>query len=201
MRPRIGLTGGIGSGKSVVSGLLTIMGIPVYDADEQSKRLLNSSADLRSSLTDLLGPEIYRTGMLDRRLMAELIFADTDLLRKVNAAVHPAVGRHFLDWAAMQTSSKACAIETAILYESGFRSVVDVSLLVIAPLELRIERAMRRDGSSRQQVEQRMSHQMSDEEKMPLADYVIVNDDRRAVIPQLEDVLAQIESRFGLHNH
>ncbi|MDR2496850.1 MAG: dephospho-CoA kinase [Tannerellaceae bacterium] len=201
MRPRIGITGGIGSGKSVVASLLRIMEIPVYDADEQSKRLLNSSAELRAQLTDLLGPEIYRNDMLDRRLMASLIFSDAELLRKVGELVHPAVGRHFLEWASQQTASEACAIESAILFESGFRTTVDVSLMVTAPVELRIRRVMSRDGSDRQQAEQRMRHQMPEAEKVKLADYVIVNDDIQAVIPQLENILSRIKDRFGLHNN
>ena len=201
MRPRIGITGGIGSGKSVVANLLRIMGIPVYDADDQSKRLLNSSPELKAFLTDLMGPEIYRNGLLDRRLTASLIFSDTELLRRVNEVVHPAVNRHFLEWAAAHTLYKACAIETAILFESGFHKNVEATLLVTAPVELRIRRAMLRDGSDRLAVEQRMSRQSSDEEKMKLADYVVVNDDRQAVIPQLEEIISRILSKFSSHNN
>ena len=185
---RIGITGGIGSGKSVTARLMRIMNIPVYDADSRSKGLLDSSPVIREALILIMGREIYSGGMINRRLMASLIFADRDLLARVNAVIHPEVARDFEAWAS-QCDHPVCAIESAILFESGFNKAVDVTLMISAPLDLRISRAMTRDRSDRSAIEQRLSRQMPDEEKILLADYVIVNDGARAVIPQVEEVL------------
>ena len=186
----IGITGGIGSGKSVVSALFRVSGVPVYDADSESKRLLATSSDIRRSLTALLGPAIYRPddGTLDRALMASLIFRDADLLRRVNAIIHPAVGRHFDDWRRRLTSS-LCALESAILFESGFDRRTDLRLMVYAPEAIRLQRVIARDGAAEADVRRRMAGQWSDERKAALSDAVITNDGTSALIPQVETFL------------
>ena len=186
----IGITGGIGSGKSVVSALFRVSGVPVYDADSESKRLLVTSSDIRRSLTALLGPAIYRPddGTLDRALMASLIFRDADLLRRVNAIIHPAVGRHFDDWRRRLTSP-LCALESAILFESGFDRRADLRLMVYAPEPIRLQRVIARDGAAEADVRRRMAGQWSDERKAALSDAVITNDGTSALIPQVETFL------------
>ena len=181
----IGLTGGIGSGKSVVASLLELYGMSVYIADEESKRLLTSSPLIHKRLTTLLGSSIYDADGLNRSLMASLIFNDAKLLEQVNAVIHPEVARHFKAWAIRQTTNFV-VLESAILFESGFNHLTDICLLVYAPRELRIKRVMARDGITEPEVLQRMQHQIPDKEKRILSDYVIHNDDIHAVIPQIE---------------
>ncbi|MDR1880146.1 MAG: dephospho-CoA kinase [Tannerellaceae bacterium] len=192
---KVGLTGGIGSGKSVVASLFGVLGIPVYIADTESKRLVNSSPLIRERLTALFGDGIYGDGRIDRRRLASLIFGDAALLKRVNTIIHPEVCAHFLAWAERQTSD-ICVIETAILFESGFDREVDVSVLVYAPLALRTERVlMREQGMTREEAAGRMRHQSSDEEKREMATYVLYNHDGEALIPQAERLIAALRLR------
>ena len=207
----IGLTGGIGSGKSTVALLFELYGIPVYTADEESKRLLETlnpnrvlnldkvetthhHSLLREQLIALLGDSIFGPDGLNRRLMASLIFNDAKLLQKVNAIVHPEVARHFQRWVEQQTT-KYAVLESAILFESNFDRYVDVSLIVYAPHELRIKRVMMRDHVTAFEVLQRMQHQLPDEEKRERADYVIYNDEKQPLIPQIEKLI-QLEMKY-----
>lgn len=185
---KIGITGGIGSGKSVVAELLRLLGVPVYIADTESKRLVGEHPVIRERLMALLGPETYTGEGLNRAYMASRIFADPALLAAVNGIIHPAVNRHFLEWASKQKAPRV-ALESAILFESGFDSVVDVTLAVYAPEEIRIRRAMAREGVSRERVLERLRNQLDDEEKKARADYVVYNDDRRALLPQVTEFL------------
>jgi dephospho-CoA kinase len=181
---KVGLTGGIGSGKSTVSSLLEVWGIPVYIADTESKRLTQTSPLIREQLISLFGETIYCNGEIDKKRLASCIFQDAECLRQVNGIIHPEVRRHFLAWAARQTAS-VCAIETAILFESGFNRDVDISVTVYAPPELRMERVIARDGVSREEVVGRMNSQMPDEVKKTYSDYIIYNDGRQALLPQV----------------
>ena len=183
----IGITGGMGSGKSIVAALLTVYGIPVYDADSESKRLLLTSPTIRRGLTDLLGADIYSPDgtTLRRARMASLIFADTNLLTRVNAIIHPEVGRDFDAWRARLTTS-VCAMESAILFESGFDRRADLRLMVYAPEAIRLQRVMARDNATEAAARQRMQRQWPDERKIALSDAVITNDGRAALIPQVE---------------
>ena len=186
---KIGLTGGIGSGKTVVANLFDVMGIPVYIADDESKRLTDSDPYIRNQLIALFGTTIYHAHGLNRPLLASHIFSNKELLQRVNAIIHPCVNRHFKDWANRQTTS-FCVIETAILFESGFNNIVDVSLMISAPLSVRIDRVLSRNPDfSREETEKRISSQMPDEEKIRLSDYVIYNDNSHALIPQLHTFL------------
>lgn len=192
---KIGITGGIGSGKSVVATLLRLYGIPVYIADEESKRLTNSSPVIRRALVDLVGEAVYDAdGKLDKPRLANFIFGQPEHLACVNAIIHPEVNRDFLDWSERQEKA-FCAIESAILFESGFDRIVDVKLMVLAPLEIRLERAIARDHASREALERRIKSQMADEEKASRSDYVIHNDDRQALIPQVENFIGWLKNR------
>ncbi|MDR2914731.1 MAG: dephospho-CoA kinase [Tannerella sp.] len=182
---KIGITGGIGSGKSVVSSLFTLAGIPVYVADDESKRLTDTSPVIRKKLKELFGDDIYVKDKLDRKRLASLIFSDEVLLKKVNGIIHPVVRKDFKEWAVKQTS-KRCAMESAILYESGLDKDMDVVLMVYAPVELRLTRAMLRDGVSEADIMKRMNRQMPDELKRKQADFVIINNDVQPLIPQVD---------------
>lgn len=192
---KIGITGGIGSGKSVVATLLRLYGIPVYIADEESKRLTNSSPVIRRALVDLVGEAVYDAdGKLDKPRLANFIFGQPEHLARVNAIIHPEVNRDFLDWSERQEKA-FCAIESAILFESGFDRIVDVKLMVLAPLEIRLERAIARDHASREALERRIKSQMADEEKASRSDFVIHNDGRQALIPQVENFIEWLKNR------
>lgn len=192
MKRLIAITGGIGSGKSVVSQLLRTMGYTVYDCDMQAKRLMTADPLLRQQLTDLFGPDTYlqdETGAprLNRPYLSSQIFANARLLAQMNACVHPAVARDLLALAAAMPEESVLFFESAILYESGFDQQVPPTEVwtVSAPLELRIARAMRRDQAPRNKVLSRMHSQMQQEEKERRADHVIVNDDHQSVIQQV----------------
>lgn len=190
----IGITGGIGSGKSVVSMLMKVMGIPVYEADAESKKLLNTSAELREALKDAFGENLYEGTQINRPLFAAIIFNDPAKLQLANSLIHPQVRKNFAAWldARKAEGHSIAAAEVAILFESGFRQFVDKSILVYAPLECRLERAMKRDSTSREQITARIKNQLPDEEKMPLADFVIYNDGTRSVVGQVEEILREL---------
>lgn len=182
---KVGLTGGIGSGKSVVARLFQIMGYPVYVADTESKRLTESSPLIRQSLITLFGEDVYHNHKLNRALLAGYIFNDKSLLAKVNAIIHPVVLADFGKWAARQ-QTEVVIIESAILFESHFDTKTDCSLMVYAPEEIRLQRVQQRDGFSPEEIRKRMNSQLPDEEKCKLSDYIIRNDNREPLIPQVE---------------
>ncbi len=188
---KIGITGGIGSGKSVVAQLLSVHGIPVYIADEESKKLTNTSPTIRERLIHIFGPDIYIHESLNKPLLAKAIFENKDLLLQVNQIIHPEVNKHFQAWRE-RLQQPCCAIESAILFESGFNKIVDVSLLVYAPLEIRIQRVLLRNRSTEESVRKRMESQIPDEEKKLWADYIITNDGTQPLLPQVEKFLSQI---------
>lgn len=176
MRPKIiGLTGGIGSGKTTVAKMFQEYGVPVYIADDEAKKLNETSATIIKGLKKLLGENIYsEDGKLDKKRMAAMIFQDADLLKKVNAIIHPEVGKHFDNWTASQRFPYVIK-EAAILFESGSHKNCDKVILVTAPEEIRVNRVMQRDKVSREEVYNRMKNQWSDEVKRKLADFIIEN--------------------------
>lgn len=192
---KIGITGGIGSGKSVVSKLLRAMSIPVYFSDDEAKRLTATDETIRKELTALLGDELYQGDVLNKSLLADYLFASPESAAKVNAIIHPVVKQDFRRWCEENASSFILAMESAILIEAGFASEVDAVVMVYAPKELRIQRAMKRDGASRKQIEQRIQSQMDDEAKRAKADYTIINDDKTPLIPQVFRLLFSVSQK------
>jgi dephospho-CoA kinase len=188
---KIGITGGIGSGKSVVSSLLTVYDIPVYLADIEGKRLSDESPVIRKKMIDLFGQEIYINDRLDRPKLATFVFGNGKLMEKVNKIIHPVVNKDFKNWV-KKRETKFCALESAILFESGYEKDVNVVLMVYAPVELRLTRVMQRDNFSEAEVMKRMNRQLSDVLKREKSDYVIINDDRQPLIPQLEAFIKTI---------
>ncbi len=189
---RLGITGGIGSGKSIVSEVLKIKGIPVYNADEEAKRLMIEDGKLRSQLMQLLGNDIYfADGTLDKKRIASMIFSNQKLLTQVNHTVHPAVGKDFLRWeqTEMQKSPKIIALESAILFESKLDIKFDKTLLVYAPLDIRIKRVMKRDTATLEQVQARVRNQSEEEDKRTKADFIIENGNLQAILPQINQIL------------
>jgi dephospho-CoA kinase len=196
----LGITGGIGSGKSYISSLLREqMNVPVYDCDAEAKRLIHEDGKIRQELISLVGVNVYKDGELQKNVLASYLFANQQHAQKVNAIVHPVVKDDFCKWVKQQ-DAEIVAIESAILYESGFDKVVDQVLFVNAPMELRIQRAMQRDGSTRKQVEARIKMQQS-EAQQEKADYVIDNTTEGKTILQKElrkifDMITVIETKI-----
>lgn len=192
---KIGITGGIGSGKSYVSRLLTEhYGIPVYNTDSEAKRLMLSDEGIRRRLTALLGKEVYKSdGTLNKPLLANYLFADSCHAGQINAIVHPQVKADFLKWADRQTGCEVVALESAILFESGFDNIVDKVVMVYAPVELRIRRVMLRDGTTEEKIRQRIVAQMDDKAKQDRSDFIIFNDGSRPLNLQLDDLQETLE--------
>ena len=192
---RLGITGGIGSGKSVVSRLLRIMDVPVYDSDTESKRLTVQDATIRQQLIDWVGPSVYLAdGSLNKPYFASCVFSSSENVTKANAIIHPVVKRDFLEWAERQKQAghQLCAIESAILYEAKFEDVVEAVVMVSASLDTRIQRTMQRDGTSYEVVMERIKRQMDDAEKIQKADFVVYNEEDRPLIPQLSEIIASL---------
>lgn len=190
MAIKIGITGGIGSGKSIVSRLLGLMGVPVYISDVESKRVTNMDVVIRQQLCILLGDEVYQGAELNKPLLASYLFGHPDHAREINGIIHPRVKDDFRQWAAAHISDAIIGLESAILIESGFAGEVDVIVMVYAPLEIRLQRAMQRDNSSSELVMKRIQSQMSDEEKQKQAGFVIVNDGETPLIPQVLELIS-----------
>ncbi|MEN8203336.1 MAG: dephospho-CoA kinase [Bacteroidota bacterium] len=182
---QVGLTGGIGSGKTLVCSVLEKFGVAVYYADEEARRLMNTDPGLMRQIEELFGQEAYRNGTLDRGLLAGRVFDDSPMLAKLNALVHPAVREHYSNWVELQADVPYVVEEAAILFESGSDRYMDMNVLIWADKEERIQRVMQRDGVSRDQVEKRMHMQISEEEKKRRADIVIYNDGREMLLPQI----------------
>ncbi len=182
---RVGITGGIGSGKSTVCRLFAAKGIPVYDSDSEAKRLM--AAELRGAIEARFGRDIYREGELDRGRLATIVFADSQALADLNAIVHPAVMRDFAAWAERQTADYV-VLESAILYEAGLENAVDRVVAVLAPVELRVERACRRDGADPEAVRRRIAAQMDDDTLCRRADFTLVNILEADLVPAVDEL-------------
>jgi len=184
----VGITGGIGSGKSTVCKMFKLIGIPVFEADLVAKSIINSSPEIRSGLIQLFGKNIYDTkNKLNRKMLANLIFNDDTLMEKVNQLVHPAVRKQFKHWQKLQNEPYVIH-EAAILFESGFYKMMDYTILVSAPEEMRIDRVTKRDNISSDLVQQRINKQFTDEEKRQLASTELVNNNKKLLIPQILEI-------------
>ena len=191
---QIGLSGGIGSGKSTIAMVLEKMGYPVFYSDQVAKRLYDEHPLLQKQLVDLLGPEVYRDGHLNKQFLSEQLFSNAELKAQVSALVHPIVRSTFENWAQQQTSDLVFN-EAAILFETGAYLQFADTILVMAPLETRIERVQKRDRISREEVLKRIANQWTDAQKMALTPYHIVNDGRPLLI-QLEEIIAELRQKF-----
>ena len=193
---QIGLSGGIGSGKTTVAQLLEKMGYPVFYSDQEAKKLYDEHPLLQGHLLDLLGPEVYRDGQLNKLFFSERLFSNAELKAQVSALVHPLVREAFQVWAQQQTSAIVFN-EAAILFETGAYLQFDATILVLAPLELRIERVQRRDDLSREEILKRIANQWTDAQKMALTPYHVVNDGRPLLI-QVEQLIAELRQKLKI---
>ncbi len=184
MTIKIGLTGGIGSGKSTIAAIFKVLGIPVYYADDAAKKLMNSDPFLIGELTAAFGKDTYTNGQLNRSYLSSLVFNNPQKLAKLNSIVHPATIADADKWMLQQTSVYAIK-EAALIFESGANKHLDKTIGVFCPVQLRVTRVMQRDGTTQEAVTARIGKQMDEEKKMALCDYVITNDDTQLVIPQV----------------
>jgi dephospho-CoA kinase len=181
----VGITGGIGSGKTTACKIFEQLNVPVYYADIRAKQLMLHNEQLRSKMIQAFGEKAYSNGNLNREYLAKVVFSSKEKLSVLNGLVHPAVRADFDAWLEEHESAKYVLKEAAILFESGAYHNVDVTVLVIAPKEVLIDRVTQRDGSTREEVVKRMNNQWTQERKVKLADHVINNDGTELLIPQV----------------
>ena len=181
---RVGLTGGIGSGKSTVAQIFEVLGIPVYYADVAAKRLMNENAELRSAVINIFGEQAYANKILDRKYISSVVFSDPAKLELLNSIVHPATKKDGEAWMQQQTSPYAIH-EAALIFEAKVSERLDCVIGVSSPLELRIKRSMERDKVSHDEVLKRMEQQLDEDIKMSKSDYVLINDEQQLLIPQV----------------
>lgn len=191
----IAITGGIGSGKTHISRMLQERGIPIYNTDDEAKRLMLSDEGIRQDLTALLGTDVYVDGQLNKPVLASYLFADKENASRINDIVHPKVRQGFLRWLEGHRDKEIAGMECAILFEAGFEDAVDAVVMVYAPEALRIKRAMKRDHATEAQIRARIAAQMDDGEKRRRADYVVHTDGTVSLDSQLSALVAQLKNR------
>jgi dephospho-CoA kinase len=202
---KVGLTGGIGSGKSMVASIFAVLGIPVYFADEAAKRIQQEDPEVRKQIIGLLGDEAYQNGILNRTYVSSIVFSNKTKLEQLNAIVHPATMRDAENWLSLQTTPYAIK-EAALIFESGSQRDLDFVIGVTAPIAIRIQRTMARDSVTEEQVRNRMEKQISDKIKMRLCDAVIVNDEKQLLLPQVLELhqklitLSRTDTSSHLHS-
>ncbi len=180
----IGLTGGIGSGKTLISKVFISLDIPVYNSDIEAKLLMNTDFRIVAELKQKFGDDLYNKNELDRKKLAEFIFNDINNLAFVNSVIHPAVKLHFNKWTEKQNSEYVIK-ETAILFESGTYKDVTLIITVIAPEDIRINRIIGRDQLNKEEIKTRMANQISDSERINQSDFIIINDNKQLIVPQV----------------
>ncbi|HRF80790.1 MAG TPA: dephospho-CoA kinase [Flavobacteriales bacterium] len=189
---QVGLTGGIGSGKTTVARVFRTLGIPVFEADAAGRTLLAENREVKTAVVARFGQDVLRDGHIDRAALARIVFTDQQALKDLNAIIHPAVRVAFKQWSGTQVAPYVL-MEAAILAESGGAKHMDRIIVVTAPEDLRIHRVMQRDGVEEETVRTRLANQISEAERLKTADHVIMNDDMRLVIPQVLAVHTAIQ--------
>ena len=185
---KIGLTGGIGSGKSLVAEIFNHLGVQVFNADRVAADILNNDPSVHRDLVTWLGEGILAEGRPDRRLLASIVFAEPEKLARLNSLIHPGVMRRFINWCGARENEPYILHEAAILFETGFYRHMDKNILVTSPVSLRIKRVMERDRVSAESVTERMKNQWPDEAKTKLADFVVENDERTLLVPKILEI-------------
>ncbi len=190
----VGITGGIGCGKSMVSRIINLMGFSVYDSDINAKKLTDENVEIRCKLTELFGAEVYKNNRLNRAFLAQQIFSNAQMRQTVNAIIHPAVLNDFMQWSRTQTSP-IVFIESAILFESGFDKYVDKIVFVTSPMDLRVARIQQRDHANRADIQRRMAAQSSNSESEKKSHFIVKNDEQHSLIKQIQQIISQLRNR------
>jgi dephospho-CoA kinase len=185
---KVGITGGIGSGKSLICKVFSLLGIDVYNSDERAKYLMGSNVNIKEALISRFGQNVYMHDELNRPYLANIIFNDKNALDFVNNTVHPIVGEDYLNWFVNQKEKAYCLKEAALLFESGMYKDLDCLITITSPEELRIKRVMQRDKISHDKVMERIKNQWSDEQKIKLSNFVILNNEIESVIEQVLNI-------------
>ncbi|MCB0804419.1 MAG: dephospho-CoA kinase [Bacteroidales bacterium] len=194
---KVGLTGNIGSGKTTVSKIFEVLGVPVYQADKEAKKMLKKE-DVILQLAREFGQEIISANQIDRKKLASIVFTDKEKLHLLNSIIHPLVKADLHDWMVSMSDEPYIVQEAAILFESGFYKDFEKNIMVYCPDEMAIKRVIKRDGTSEEQVRQRMRNQWESHRKIDLSDYVIMNDESQLLIPQvlyIHEELTELGSR------
>ena len=197
---KVGITGGIGSGKTLVAGIFERLGIPVFYSDKEAKNMMVSNLKIKSDVIEIFGELSYSGNTLNRAYLAEKIFNNMDLMNRLNSIIHPAVHKQFLNWAENYKEIPYILEEAAILFESGADKYFDYTILVKANETLRIQRVMKRDSMNEEHIKLRMNNQMSDNEKTSMADFVIENEIDSMVLPQVLEINEKLISLHKKNN-
>jgi len=184
----IGLTGGIGSGKSFIAEIFKKLGVPVYNADTRASFISDKDPEVKSNIVSLFGQKVYSNGLLNRQYVGGMVFDNPDLLERLNSIIHPAVEADFLKWCSTKKEHNYIIKEAAILFETGSYKKLDSTILVVAPEDIRIKRVLKRDNTDRDSVKKRVENQWGDQEKEKLANYIINNDGRTLLLPQIINI-------------
>jgi dephospho-CoA kinase len=185
---KVGITGGIGSGKSIVCSVFKKLGIPVYEADDRAKLLIETHPEIRNQIISAFGEQSYSDNVYNRKYIASKVFTDNELLVKLNNIVHPYVASDFFRWAEQFSSTPYIIEEAAILFESGAYKKMDYNILIDSPLELRIARVMQRDHLSKEEILNRINKQISTDKIKHLVDWIIVNNNKQLILPQIFEI-------------
>ncbi len=188
---KIGLTGGIGAGKSLISSILESLSYPVFNSDKEAKEIVEQNETVKNKIIQLLGQNAYQDGSYNSLFIANIVFHDDNVLKQLNEIIHPAVKQAFIDYSANQ-QSKLVFNEAAILFETGAYKSFDKTILVCANEEVRLKRVVARDGSTKDEILARFAKQWPNEKKIPLADFIIENDDEKSVLLQLDEILNKL---------
>ncbi|AXG70981.1 dephospho-CoA kinase [Kordia sp. SMS9] len=190
----VGLTGGIGSGKTTIANMFHELGVSIYIADVEAKKLMNASKEIKEELMAAFGAKTYVDGELNRSYLSNIVFNQPEKLQQINAIVHPRVGQHFKDWYAARSKETYIIKEAAILFENGSYQQCDKIITVVAPLETRFQRLLKRDQTTREAIQSRMDNQWTDAKKIALSDYVIHNED----LEKAKEQVAKIHQEISL---
>lgn len=191
---KIGITGGIGSGKTTVCKIFSCLGVPIYYADDNAKTITNNSPLIKKQIIDNFGKDVYEDGILNRKKLADIVFNDKEKLNKLNSIIHPEVEKHFNQWLNQHSEAKYIIQESAILFESGFEKHFDKIICMMVPINHRIERILKRENTTKENILKIAKTQMPDDKKFMKSDYIIYNYDDHFLIPQVLEIHKKLTS-------